>query len=77
MEFQKSVKQEGRKELAKLEKMYADRAKLKGLLKKAKAAIDSINLKYKESQQSAQQADAKTQNAMQKNRDLLQTLDII
>jgi hypothetical protein len=50
---------------------------LKGLLKKAKTAIDSINLKYKESQQSAQQADAKTQNAMQKNRDLLQTLDII
>ena len=28
MEFQKSVKQEGRRELAKLEKMYADRAKL-------------------------------------------------
>jgi hypothetical protein len=48
----------------KIEELEAARAKLKSLLRKAKAAMDSINQKYKESQQAEQQAEGKYQNAM-------------
>jgi hypothetical protein len=36
----------------KINDLLSDRTKLKGLLKKAKVAIDSINLKYKQAQDS-------------------------
>ena len=61
----------------KIQELQGDRTKLKNLLKKAKSAIDSINQKYKSSQEAAQQAQEKTENAMAKNRDLLQTLEIV
>ncbi len=38
---------------AKIKELNQDKVKLKNLLKKAKTAIDSINLKYKTSQERA------------------------
>jgi len=54
-----------------------DRTKLKSLLKKAKSAIDSINQKYRASQDRTQMMDSKMQSALEKNKDLVQTLEII
>lgn len=61
----------------KIQELQGDRTKLKNLLKKAKSAIDSINQKYKSSQEAGKQAQEKMENAMAKNRDLLQTLEIV
>ena len=55
----------------KIQELQGDRAKLKNLLKKAKSAIDSINQKYKGSQEAGKQAQEKLDNAMAKNRELL------
>lgn len=55
----------------------SDRTKLKGLLKKAKVAIDSINQKYKSACDMQKQSEQKMMNALEKNKDLVQTLEII
>ena len=44
---QQNMNAEVQKRDKKINDLLSDRTKLKGLLKKAKTAIDSINLKYK------------------------------
>lgn len=54
-----------------------DRTKLKTLLRKAKLAIDSINLKYKNCHDKASFSESQLLNALAKNKELLTTLEII
>lgn len=61
----------------KINELLSDRARLKNLLKKAKTAIDSINAKYKATLEQAKSMDGKLNQAMEKNKDLVQTLEII
>jgi hypothetical protein len=46
-------------------------------LKKAKTAIDSINSKYKASQDSQKQIEGKMMGAMNMNKDLVQKLEMV
>ena len=68
-------------EMAKKDKritdLLSDRTKLKNLLKKAKVAIDSINLKYKGAEEGKRSAEQTMLNALEKNKDLVKTLEII
>ena len=73
----KNVNAEIQKRDQKIQDLLSDRTKLKGLLKKAKNAIDSINMKYKQSQENSNQFQSKMGSAMEKNTELLQTLEIV
>lgn len=73
----KNVGAELSKRDKKITDLLSDRTKLKNLLKKAKSAIDSINKKYRTAQDNEKSMDSKLQNALEKNKDLVQTLEII
>ena len=61
----------------KIKDLLSDRKKLKGLLQKAKVAIDSINGKFKQAEEAKKQANQKIGEVMQQNKDLVQTLEIV
>ena len=68
-------------EMAKKDKkitdLLSDRTKLKNLLKKAKFAIDSINSKHKAAEDGKKSSEQTMLNALDKNKDLVKTLEII
>ena len=55
----------------------SDRTRLKNLLKKAKTALDNINLKYRQTQDKLSASDTKLREAISKNDQLTKTLEII
>ena len=61
----------------KIADLMSDRTKLKNLLKKAKVAIDSINAKYKSADEGRKSSEQTVLNALEKNKDLVKTLEII
>ena len=61
----------------KINELLSDRVRLKNLLKKAKTAIDSINAKYKATLDHSKSMEGKLNMAMDKNKDLVKTLEII
>ena len=61
----------------KIQDLLSDRTKLKNLLKKAKFAIDSINAKHKQSEDAKKSAENTMLNALEKNKDLVKTLEIV
>ena len=67
----KNVNVELQKRDKKINDLLSDRSKLKGLLKKAKSAIDSINNKYKASQDAQQRMEGQMKTALEKNKDLV------
>jgi len=60
----------------KIKDLSDDKSKLKTLLKKAKVAIDSLNSKYKSSQENLKTLDLRLREALERNRDLTTTLEI-
>lgn len=60
----------------KIKDLQADKIKLKTLLKKAKVALDSIGLKFKQAQDVLKDTDGKLREVQERNKDLMKTLEI-
>lgn len=54
----------------KIRELHNDRNKLKGLLKKAKVAIDSINSKFKSNLETVKTLEGKLNEATERNKEL-------
>jgi hypothetical protein len=67
----KNVGAEISKRDKRIQELSADRSKLKGLLKKAKGVLDSLNEKHRASQDKNRQLDGSLKGALDKNKDLL------